>query len=192
MERESFIMNKSVFIILLALLIVISCKSSTEPGSGDINFQNGDFEVGTTSPSYWEIYSPDLIDMRWQYDTISPYSGEKCVSSSRRSGYSLTNKFTYFRQLITNFSPERDITFSGYIRVIDIEEGTAAFAIEFLDEDDEIEKIVATDKFIDGNKGWRKYSISSEIPSTTVKIYVYCIHDGDGEAWFDSTAVIFE
>lgn len=188
-------MKKSVFMLVVTIFLLLSCKSSTEPGAGDINFQNGDFEIGTNSPSHWEIYVPNIYGsgmMSWQYDTISSYSGEKCVKSTRGSGYSLTNRYSYFRQLITHFSVDKEITFSGYIRVTDVEEGTAAFAIEFLDDDDEIAKIVATEGFIQGDLGWRKHSVSSNIPPSTCKIYVYCIHDADGEAWFDSTSVKFE
>lgn len=178
-------------IIFLILILVFYCSNPTEP---EINawFRNGDFESGENKPDYWEIWIPDTNGYTWSLDENIFYSGKRCVKSRRSPGYTLVGKYTYFRQLITDFRKDNEIVFSAYIRTSIISYGTAALAIKFLDGDDNILDLKATDTFIMGSRSWKRYFVESGIPADTKKIYVYCIHDGDGQAWFDSTAVSFK
>ena len=183
-------MKNICFILVVLITIIFGCKNSTEPVPENVTFQNGDFENGL---DHWEMYSPDIVGMYAGLETSGAYSGQRCIRSSRRGGYSLTYKYTYIKQLITDFSSEENIVFSGYIAYNNINEGTAALAVEFLDKEDKILRINATDRFIKGTRGeWQQYSVNASIPSGTIKIYVYCIHDGDGTAYFDCTGVTYE
>ena len=119
------------------------------------------------------------------------YSGKRSVKSIRK-GFIFEGKYTYFRQVITDFPSDKEIFFSAYIKTSDIISGTAALAIKFTDKKDEILNLVTTKEFIIGSNPWKQYYVNSIIPSGTQKIYVYCLHDGDGSCWFDNTAVFFE
>ena len=183
-------MKNICFILVLLIAVSFGCKNSTEPVPENVTFQNGDFENGLNG---WEMYSPEIVGMYAGLETSGAFSGDRCIRSSRRGGYSLTHKYTYVKQLITDFPSGGTIVFTGYISYSNINEGTAALAVEFLDEEDRILRINATDRFIKGVRGgWQQYTVNAEIPSRTRKIYVYCIHDGDGTAYFDCTDVTFE
>ncbi|MFC1724206.1 hypothetical protein ACFL4T_01170 [candidate division KSB1 bacterium] len=182
---------KNIIAILSILIIIVNCRNPVEPEL-NARFRNGDFEDGENKPENWEIWTPNANGYTWSLDDKVFYSGKRSLKSKRSPGYTLVGKYTFFRQLITDFRGGNEIIFSAFVRTSTIFYGTAALAIKFLDNNDNILDLQATDKFITGSKSWKRYFVESFIPENTKKIYVYCIHDGDGQAWFDSASVFLE
>ena len=195
-QKKSFIMKcitKNTAILLL-ILIIVTCKVSSDPEIPEgLSFRNGDFEEGDNFPDNWTRYPESASGMTYLLDSTEVFSGEKSLKVSISDLDSIHPYYgARIYQIITDFPSDKIITFSGYIKTENITEGTVTLAIALRDKDLKPLGWYQTEEAINETKPWEKHTVIQILPSTTLEIYVYIIHDGNGTAWFDDFTVTYE
>ena len=176
---------------LFVFLLLISCKgNSTSPVIVDL-IENGDFEEGYITPSYWYVYSNNESAFSYAWDDSVFYSGQKSIRIFRSEN---DGNAVFLKQNINSFPRNKEVKFSAYIRTENVVSGSAIVVFRADDENNNFVAFASTQHHeqINSTRQWRKYTVRANIPDNAEYFHIWLLHTGDGTVWFDKVSLTYE